>query len=67
MRVLIPVRDLITTLEGAGLLSKYEPEEVVAFAALILPLVQVGLDRLRLAWNAVRRPPQPIPAHPERI
>ena len=51
MRILLPIRLLINDLERAGMLSKYDPVQVLAFAHLMRPLMQVGLDRLKRAWN----------------
>jgi len=52
MHVLVYFRDLIDDLEGDGLLDKHNELEVYAFSMVVQPLVQVGLDSLRAAWNA---------------
>ena len=54
VRVIVPIRQLVNVLEAAGLLSKYDAVAVGAFSALMVPLMQVGLDWLRESWNAHR-------------
>jgi hypothetical protein len=51
VRVYIKLRKLTNYMEAAGLLSKSLPRHVGAFSLLAQPLVQVGLDRCRRAWN----------------
>ena len=51
MRVLVPVRALINFLEARGMLDMNVQHVVGPFALLMEGLMQVGLDRLLLAWN----------------
>lgn len=51
VRVLIPIRTLLNEMEAAGIMDKHNHIQVGAFSSLMQPLMQVGLDRLRGAWN----------------
>ena len=56
VRVLIPIRLLINYLIANRLLDEDNEEHINAFGAIIQPVMQVGLDLLRDAWNNVRAP-----------
>ena len=51
VRILAPLRMLITAMERAFLLDKDDAVQVGAFSSIAVCVMQVGLDRLRAAWN----------------
>lgn len=51
VRVLVPLRMLLNFLEAGNWLDKDNAVQVGAFAAIACSLMQVGLDRLKAAWN----------------
>ena len=51
VRNLIPVRMLVNHLQLRQLISRSDPRTLFAFSSLVLPLLQVGLDRHRAAHN----------------
>ena len=53
VRVLAIVRLLINQLENLNILDKDNFLQTGALSSIIMPLMQVGLDRLRAAWNEV--------------
>ena len=52
VRTMIPVRYLLDELVREGLMDVSQPACVGAFSALVLPMLQYGLDMLKAAWNA---------------
>lgn len=51
MKALKPIKAAAKELERIGLLDKEDPTETAAFAALASPLLQYGLDLLKVAHN----------------